>query len=80
MNRIRHKWWFVIPETFLTVGSAFWLFRSLGFPDPLRPYSFARIVLFVVVFHSFGRLYSWVIWATLLWLSPTTVGEMPLKP
>lgn len=79
MDRIRRKWWFVVPVAFLTVGSAFWLFQALGFPDPLRSYSFARLVLFVVAMHSFGRLYSWGIWAGLLWFAPTTLGEKPLN-
>lgn len=78
MNKIKRKWWFAGPVSVLTVGSTFWLCWRLGFPNPLAPFSLPRLILFVIALSSFQWFYAWTIWAVLLWVAPTTVGEKRL--
>jgi hypothetical protein len=77
MSKLERKWWFALPVLLLTVVSTFWLCWALRFPDVLTPFSFPHLLVFVISLHSFRRLYSWAIWAALLWFAPAVVGERP---
>jgi hypothetical protein len=75
MNRIKNKWWFVAPVLICTLLSSFWLFSSLGLGTPLNPLTIPRVVLLFIAVSFFERLYSHLVWAALLWVSPETIGE-----
>jgi hypothetical protein len=75
MNRIKNRWWFVALVLICALLSTFWLFSALGLGMPLNPLTLSRVLLMFIAMSAFERLYSHLIWAVLLWLSPETVGE-----
>ena len=70
MNKIENKWWFPALVAGLAVFSTIWLTWALGLRDPLQPLNFPRVILFVISYYGFHRLYSHVIRAAVVWLSP----------
>jgi hypothetical protein len=79
MDAIRRKWWFVVSVAGLTVGTTLLLFWGLGLSSPFAGFSLAKLVLFFIAMQSFGRLYAWLVWSALLWMTPSVLGEKPLR-
>lgn len=79
MDKVKRKWWFATPILVLTVGCTFGLWRALGLGDPVAPLSLPRLVAFLIFLDAFRRLFSWVLWWTLVWCAPTLVGERRLN-
>jgi hypothetical protein len=75
MKPYERKWWFLTPVGALTIGSTFWLFVAVGLGSPASTISFARVVLFFLVVHSFQRLFTHLLWVVLLWVSPSSIGD-----
>jgi hypothetical protein len=59
------KWWFALPVLGCTSVSVVEMFYALGLGSPATPYSFSKTLLFFLLFYSFSRLYSLVLWAVL---------------
>jgi hypothetical protein len=78
MDRIQRKLWFVFPAAAFSVLLTFWLCSELGVPDPILPFSVSHLVLFVISVNFFWRLFSWIVWAILLWTAPGLLGERRL--
>jgi len=75
MKSYELKWWFWIPVGIFTVGSTFWLFSALGLEPPMKPVTLPRVVLFLILVHSFRQLYSHLLWLALRWFAPAAICE-----
>ena len=70
MTRLERKWWFSGPAAILAVAATTYLLNRAGIA---QPYNAAQWVLFCICTAGLQRMFLFLGWLAVLWVSPATI-------